>query len=90
MLPQTTVARYNSSKATLPRLPVPDLHQTIQKYLTSVEPFLREDADRGGAPFEQAMETRRRWAENFENGIGKICQERLHRVSISYHLSTLF
>lgn len=85
MQAQPTVKRYNSSKATLPRLPVPDLQQTLQRYLNSIEPLLLDDAKRGGSPFEQAIEKRKLWAEDFANGLGKACQERLHRTSYSLH-----
>lgn len=73
-----TATRYTSSKATLPRLPVPDLHQTLQRYLSSIEPFLLEDADHGGAPFDEAYQQRKLWAEDFEKGLGQKCQERLY------------
>ncbi|TCD69360.1 hypothetical protein EIP91_007916 [Steccherinum ochraceum] len=80
MQPQPTVIRYNSSKPTLPRLPVPDLHQTLQRYLTSIEPLLLEDAERGGQSFEHELQRRKIWVEDFEQGIGKLCQERLYEL----------
>ncbi|KZT00792.1 acyltransferase ChoActase/COT/CPT [Laetiporus sulphureus 93-53] len=61
----------------LPRLPVPGLHQTLQKYLKSLEPFLLEDEARGGPSFREAYEKRAEWVEDFERGIGAVCQERL-------------
>ncbi|KAF8653605.1 hypothetical protein AX16_003849 [Volvariella volvacea WC 439] len=60
-----------------PRLPVPDLTKTLQKYLTSLEPFLLEDEARGGMPYSDAYALRRKWASEFESGIGRVCQERL-------------
>ncbi|KAH8099965.1 acyltransferase ChoActase/COT/CPT [Cristinia sonorae] len=80
MQSQPTVIRHASSRPTLPRLPVPDLRLTLQRYLVSIEPLLREDAERGGPAFEPALEQRRRWVEDFENGLGKLCQERLHQL----------
>lgn len=65
----------------LARLPVPDLHQTLQRYLTSIEPFLLEDEVRGGPSFESAYAIRQKWAEEFENGLGRICQDRLLGLS---------
>lgn len=78
MQAQHTATRYTSSKATLPRLPVPDLHQTLQRYLSSIEPLLLEDARHGGAPFDETYQQRKLWVEDFEKGVGQICQERLH------------
>ncbi|OCH94373.1 acyltransferase ChoActase/COT/CPT [Obba rivulosa] len=63
--------------ARLPRLPVPDLHKTLQKYLKSLEPFLLEDEARGGPPFKESYALREKWANDFEHGLGKLCQERL-------------
>ncbi|KAI9512075.1 acyltransferase ChoActase/COT/CPT [Russula earlei] len=63
---------------TLPRLPVPDLHQTLSKYLRSLVPVLQEDEARGGAPWRSALQERQRWAVEFEGGLGARCQERLH------------
>ncbi|KAK7690909.1 hypothetical protein QCA50_006012 [Cerrena zonata] len=65
-------------QARLPRLPVPKLDQTIRRYLTSLEPFLLEDESRGGMPFEEAYALRQQWASDFENGLGKVLQERLY------------
>lgn len=61
----------------LPRLPVPPLRETLDRYLKSLEPFLLEDEAKGGAPYEEAMSQRKKWAEEFEHGVGKACQERL-------------
>ncbi|OBZ72166.1 Carnitine O-acetyltransferase, mitochondrial [Grifola frondosa] len=71
--------RTNSTQSapTLPRLPVPKLHLTLQKYLKSIQPFLLEDEARGGPPFESSYNIRVKWAEDFEHGLGQICQERL-------------
>ena len=65
-------------QARLPRLPVPKLDQTLRRYLTSLEPFLLEDEARGGTSFNEALTLRQEWARDFENGLGKVLQERLH------------
>ena len=62
---------------TLPRLPIPSLHNTLEKYLKSIEPLLLEDARNGGIPFEEARFKRAVWAKHFEEGLGSICQQRL-------------
>ncbi|KAI0322757.1 carnitine acetyltransferase [Amylostereum chailletii] len=61
----------------LPRLPVPDLQKTLQKYLKSLEPVLSEHEARGGPSLHGALEERRRWADEFAAGLGARCQERL-------------
>lgn len=66
----------NPKTPKLPRLPVPDLRKTLDKYLTSIEPFLRESepTSRG---FSTAYNLRRQWADEFYSGIGSVLQERL-------------
>jgi len=59
------------------RLPVPNLRQTLDRYLASLEPFLREDESRGGMSYSSAFTLRQKWANEFESGIGKTLQERL-------------
>ncbi|KZP25211.1 acyltransferase ChoActase/COT/CPT [Athelia psychrophila] len=61
----------------LPRLPVPPLRKTLDRYLKSIEPFLLEDEARGGAPFADSYAARRRWADEFERGPGGRAQEAL-------------
>ncbi|KDQ57097.1 hypothetical protein JAAARDRAFT_35697 [Jaapia argillacea MUCL 33604] len=46
---------------TLPRLPVPDLRQTLLRYLTSIEPFLHEDEAAGGKPFDESHLEQAEW-----------------------------
>ncbi|KAI8980182.1 acyltransferase ChoActase/COT/CPT [Trametes punicea] len=70
-------AASGTSPRSLPRLPVPDLHKTIQKYLKSLQPFLLEDERRRGSDFKTAYESRVKLANDFEQGIGKLCQQRL-------------
>ncbi|KAF7327652.1 Carn-acyltransf domain-containing protein [Mycena kentingensis (nom. inval.)] len=61
----------------LPRLPVPELRQTLDRYLRSIEPFLLEDESRGGIPYHTAYALRVKWADEFAAGVGKLCQGRL-------------
>jgi hypothetical protein len=72
---------------TLPRLPVPDLHQTLSKYLRSLVPLLQEDEARGGPSWRSALQQRQQWADEFESGLGAQCQERLHGKSAKWPLS---
>jgi carnitine O-acetyltransferase len=62
---------------TLPRLPVPDLRKTLDRYLASLEPLLLEDERRGGMPFDDAYALRRKWTDDFGSGVGQVLQERL-------------
>lgn len=64
----------------LPRLPIPPLRDTLDRYLNSIEPLLLEDEARGGQPLNEAMWKRAKWADEFERGVGKACQERLQGV----------
>ncbi|KAI9440018.1 hypothetical protein H4582DRAFT_2075371 [Lactarius indigo] len=64
----------------LPRLPVPELHQTLSKYLQSLVPLLQEDEARGGASWQSALQERQQWADEFERGVGAKCQERLYAL----------
>ena len=61
----------------LPRLPVPRLRDTLDRYLKSLEPFLLEDEVRGGLASSKAMQERIKWTNEFERGLGKTLQERL-------------
>lgn len=61
----------------LPRLPVPPLRDTLDRYLKSLEPFLLEDEARGGPSFQESMSRRSAWAKEFELGLGRTLQERL-------------
>ncbi|KAF7970073.1 hypothetical protein HWV62_25048 [Athelia sp. TMB] len=80
--PRLLQMRRNSTAAApqipkLPRLPIPPLRKTLDRYLKSIEPFLLEDEARGGAPFAESIATRRRWADEFERGPGAKAQEAL-------------
>lgn len=65
-----------------PRLPIPPLRQTLDKYLASLEPVLREDERAGGQSFAKAYALREKWVNDFEAGIGKVLQERLFGASL--------
>ena len=79
----TTTVTSASPKLRLPRLPVPDLHRTLQSYLTSLEPFLLEDDVKGVVKYEEALALRKQWADDFERGLGSVLQERLKGLSLS-------
>lgn len=66
----------STSTHTLPRLPVPDLRKTLDKYLTSIEPFLRQSVSTP-EDFSAAYQLRKKWADDFHAGIGRELQERL-------------
>lgn len=68
--------RSSSTTKTLPRLPVPDLLKTLDKYLVSIEPFLRESVS-SPEDFSAACQLRRKWADQFYSGIGQTLQQRL-------------
>ncbi|KAJ4477315.1 acyltransferase ChoActase/COT/CPT [Lentinula aciculospora] len=70
----------HNTAAVLPRLPVPDLQKTLTKYLDSLRPFLLQDATHGGTSYDEALALRTKWADEFLNGIGRVCQERLHEL----------
>ncbi|KIL67534.1 hypothetical protein M378DRAFT_122548 [Amanita muscaria Koide BX008] len=71
-------SRMNS--VSLPRLPIPDLRHTLDRYLASIEPILLQDEAKGGPPYHSAYALRVKWANDFENGIGKVLQDRLHAL----------
>jgi Choline/Carnitine o-acyltransferase len=59
------------------RLPVPLLRQTIDAYLESLEPFLEDLSKKSGRSKEDLASERKLWADDFEKGVGKLCQDRL-------------
>ena len=67
----------SSTAVELARLPIPKLENTLQGYLKSVVPFLKEDEARGGQPFADALAVRQAWADDLQTGLGQVLQERL-------------
>ncbi|EJU04961.1 acyltransferase ChoActase/COT/CPT [Dacryopinax primogenitus] len=67
----------------LPRLPVPPIRQTLDKYLKSLEPLLEEGELNGQGNKLEESQKRVAWAVDFENGIGRELQERLIDVDRS-------
>ncbi|KAI0359864.1 acyltransferase ChoActase/COT/CPT [Trametes cingulata] len=80
LVPPRARAASRTTPPSLPRLPVPDLRKTLQRYLKSLEPLLLEDEARGGTDFKTAYEARQRLVNDFENGIGQLCQQRLYEL----------
>ncbi|KAH9037842.1 carnitine acetyltransferase [Lactarius pseudohatsudake] len=83
MAPSGSLRAFSASTdrpALLPRLPVPELHQTLSKYLQSLIPLLQEDEAQGGASWRSALQERQLWADEFERGVGAKCQERLYAL----------
>lgn len=73
----STAAASTMKKLTRPRLPVPGLRSTLDKYLKSIQPFLLEDEAKTGVSYDAAHDQRVKWAQEFEHGIGKTLQSRL-------------
>ena len=65
------------ARTVLPRLPIPPLRGTLDKYLQSIKPLLQEDDLRGTSTFDSAYQRRVQWAKEFETGIGATLQARL-------------
>jgi hypothetical protein len=65
------------ARVVLPRLPVPPLRSTLDKYLQSIKPLLLQDDLRGVSAFDPAYQRRVQWAKEFEIGIGTTLQARL-------------
>lgn len=87
--PPAAARRQTSNAVALARLPVPDLKQTLQRYVTSLQPFLLEAETRTGAAYANALAERQKWADDFENGLGQTLQARLQgtsRFPIPYEL----
>lgn len=73
-------------QATLPRLPVPPLEQTVAKYLKSLEPIFAQQEELGqlpaGTTAESELAKRKVWAEEFlaDKSIAHALQLRLRDV----------
>lgn len=61
----------------LPKLPVPPLRASLDRYLKSLEPILEQNEEKGGEAKDAALKARQDWAQEFESGIGKALQQRL-------------
>ncbi|GAA5919003.1 hypothetical protein JCM1841_002686 [Sporobolomyces salmonicolor] len=75
---------FTPSKA-LPRLPIPPLSASLEKYIRSLRPFLLQQAhqeDKDESWVDQELERRRGWARDFEKegGLGRVLQERLKDI----------
>lgn len=69
-----------SRQKELPRLPVPALDKSLERYIKSLRPLLLEQARQEGtgeASVEEGIRQREAWAKDFENGLGRLLQERL-------------
>lgn len=76
----------------LPRLPIPKLEDTVQRYLESLEPLLPLYASRAGRTVEEVRRMRYKYAEEFlaPGGLGRRLQQRLigeHKVALSRDVS---
>ena len=77
---RTEQPRTFTHSKSLPRLPVPPLPATLDKYVTSLRPFLLDQAAREGENdhwVEKELDKRKQLARDFENTLGKTLQERL-------------
>ncbi|GAA5848239.1 hypothetical protein JCM5353_009021 [Sporobolomyces roseus] len=80
---RTEQPRTFTHSKSLPRLPVPPLPATLDKYVTSLRPFLLDQAAREGENdhwVESELAKRRELARDFEKTLGKTLQERLKDI----------
>lgn len=71
-----------SKQSTLPRLPIPELAATFERYLKSISPILRQKEAQGqldGSTAQKELDKRRQWIADFlkEGGLGRTLQQRL-------------
>lgn len=71
----------------LPRLPIPPLDKSLERYITSLKPLILEralQAGQGEDAVEAELNKRREWAADFQSkrGLGRLLQERLKGQSI--------
>lgn len=87
--PRTPAQKTFAQQASLPRLPVPTLQASLERYLVSLRPIIADRAARGelpsGATVESELAQRKAWAEELlkEGGMGGVLQERLKDVDRS-------
>jgi carnitine O-acetyltransferase len=73
-----------SRQKELPRLPVPTLDKSLERYIKSLRPLLLEKArqeGKGEETVEEGIRQRESWAKDFEDGLGRLLQERLKGAS---------
>jgi len=73
-----------SRQKELPRLPVPTLDKSLERYIKSLRPLLLEKArqeGKGEESVEEGIRQREAWAKDFEDGLGRLLQERLKGAS---------
>lgn len=80
--PGTSQPKTFSRQRALPRLPVPQLDATLERYLKSLEPLLQQKEEFGelkGSSAKEELEKRRKWAEELmkEGSVGTKLQHRL-------------
>lgn len=70
----------------LPRLPVPELRDTVDRYLNSLEPFYTIIASQGGASIDTLRDYQRSMALEFlgSGGIGEKLQQRLKGLCLCF------
>lgn len=66
----------------LPRLPIPPLEKSLERYIKSLRPLLLEQALKAGQgqdAVDAELAKRREWAADFQSksGLGRLLQERL-------------
>ncbi|BGP14742.1 hypothetical protein JCM10213v2_002693 [Rhodosporidiobolus nylandii] len=82
---RTSQPRTFSNQKSLPRLPIPTLEASLDKYTKSLRPILLEQAHKEGKGegwVEQELQKRRQWGQDFakEGGLGRVLQERLKDI----------
>lgn len=76
-----------AKQTTLPRLPVPELGDTVQRYLNTLEPFYHILASRGGPSIEASRTRQQSLAKDFlrAGGIGDTLQQRVKGAHLFWH-----
>ncbi|WFD43869.1 carnitine O-acetyltransferase [Malassezia psittaci] len=83
----TDMPRMMEFQSKLPRLPVPPLSQSLDRYLQSLVPFLKQKEEMGelpaGSTAASELDKRRKWADELLNGLGPTLNQRLIDVDHS-------